>query len=182
MSYSPTVYFASIDTPRLRARRSLASAILAAGAPAAPASLVNERRTSARVLVEVLDQPGRGVAVEVIDQRLLATWICSRRMKVGTGITTANSVGLALEVVGHREHGAIAVAHQHDLRRAVEDAGVGLRDVEAAERAKGVSEPGLKRQHQQSGDEETTHGRRPLLKRRPARAARRTSGRAAIGR
>ena len=59
----------------------------------------------------------------------------------------------ALEVVGHRQHGAIAVAHQHDLRRAVEDGGIGLRDVEPAERAQRVSEPGLKRQHQESGDE-----------------------------
>ena len=40
---------------------------------------------------------------------------------------------LALVVVGHGEHGAVAVAHQHHLRGLVEQLGVGLGDVEAAE-------------------------------------------------
>ena len=42
---------------------------------------------------------------------------------------------VALEVVGHGEHGAVAVAHQRDLRGLVEELRVGLGDVEAAEGA-----------------------------------------------
>ena len=72
MSYSPTVYCASIFTPRLSCQ--LASRPSAATPPAAD---IGERpglvhRRPARVLVEVLDQPRRGVRVEVIDQRLVA--------------------------------------------------------------------------------------------------------------
>jgi hypothetical protein len=43
-------------------------------------------------------------------------------------------LGIATEVIRHRQHRAIAVAHQHDLRGAVEQLRVGARDVEAAER------------------------------------------------
>ena len=47
---------------------------------------------------------------------------------------------VALEVVGHRQHRAVGVAHQHDLRGPVEDLRVGLGDVEAAESGGALSE------------------------------------------
>ena len=39
---------------------------------------------------------------------------------------------VALEVVRHRYNGAPAVAHEHDLRGAVEQAGIGPGDIKAA--------------------------------------------------
>ncbi len=50
-------------------------------------------------------------------------------------MTTANSFGSPAEVVGHRENGLVLVAHEHDLRGVIEEAGVRLGDVETAERA-----------------------------------------------
>ena len=89
--------------------------------------------TAHGIVVEVLDQPRRRVGVEVIDQRLLADVdllaLEQRRHRNHDG----ELLRLALEVVRHRHHGAIAVAHQHDLRGLVEQLGVGLGDVEAAE-------------------------------------------------
>ena len=72
MSYSPTVYCASIVTPRLSAR--WAPARPAATPPAADIGSARclVHRRPARILVEVLDQARRGVGVEVIDERLVA--------------------------------------------------------------------------------------------------------------
>ena len=54
-------------------------------------------------------------------------------MNVGTGTTRANSRGSPSIVVGHGDDGVVAVAGQHHLRGLVEEFGVGLGDVEAAE-------------------------------------------------
>src|SRR3954452_18166424 len=44
--------------------------------------------------------------------------------------------GVALEIVGHRHDGPILIADDYDLRRAVENLRVALRDVEAAKRVR----------------------------------------------
>ena len=58
---------------------------------------------------------------------------------------------IAAEVVGHRDHRAVAVADQHHLRGFVEERGVGLGDVEAAEgvgaRRGAEGEPGGEQEH-----------------------------------
>ena len=71
MSYSPTVYCASIVTPSALASCA-ASRVFAAAAGAAAIGIMRSIIPVARIRVEVLDEPRRRVGVEVIDQRLLA--------------------------------------------------------------------------------------------------------------
>ena len=72
MSYSPTVYCASIVTPSAfaRSRRRCGAATPALAPPSPPSRSVIA--AFARVRVEVLDQPRRRVRVEMIDERFLA--------------------------------------------------------------------------------------------------------------
>ena len=53
--------------------------------------------------------------------------------KSGDGDDDGELFQFALEVVRHGEDGAVAVAHQDHLRGLIEQLGVGLGDVEAAE-------------------------------------------------
>ena len=118
---------------------------------------LGHRIDHARVGIEVLHQPRRGVRVEVLEQLpltdvdLLALQHRRHRdhqRELGQGPAV---------VVAHGEHGAIAVTHQRHLRRVVEQLGVGLPHVEAAEREGG----GRVQQHQQGHDqkrEDTTDG------------------------
>ena len=66
---------------------------------------------------------------------LFVTWICPRSMKVGTGMTTANSVGSPWKSFAIVMTVFVVMAHEHDLGRHVEKLGVGLGDVEAAKGA-----------------------------------------------
>ena len=97
MSYSPTVYCASIVTPRLRARALVCADAAAMSAPQRRWRHAGRIARSHGFVVEVLDQPRRRVGVEVIDSALSPTWICSRCRNVGTGMTTANSFGSPLK-------------------------------------------------------------------------------------
>ena len=131
-------------TPRLRA----AASAPGHHAPPPPRRRPPSARASrhpARVRVEVLDQPRRRIGVEVIDERLVADVdllaLQERRHRNDDG----ELLQVALEVVGHRHHRAIAVAHQHDLRGLVEQLGVGLGDVEAAEAEQRRRRPGDQR-------------------------------------
>ncbi len=93
-------------------------------------------RSCAWIGIEILDQPRRGIGVEMID---------------GLGVDDADLVfldegrhrndegeftGLALVVARHGDRGLLAVARENDLGGFVEQLGVGLGDVEAAERAR----------------------------------------------
>ena len=109
---------------RLRARR-LSFGRPRLGGPPRAVALVARRLLRARIRIEVLDQPRRRERVEVIDERF-----CRRcgsapfSSTVGTGTTIANSLGSPWKSLAMRQHGAVAVAHQHDLRGAVEELGV----------------------------------------------------------
>jgi hypothetical protein len=59
---------------------------------------------------------------------------------------------LALVVVGHGEHGLVVVAGEHHLGGAVEELGVGLGDVEPAERQGGRGPRDGERGGDDSGD------------------------------
>ena len=77
---------------------------------------------------------------------------------------------VAPEVVGHRQHRAIAVAHQHHLGGAVEQLRVGARDVEAAEGGKRIREQ--QDAHCERDDEqEAFHERTPEVTRRSTHSA-----------
>ena len=65
--------------------------------------------------------------------RVSATWICSALENGRHRDHDRELLRVALEVVGHGEDGAVAVAHQHHLGGLVEELGVGLGHVEAAE-------------------------------------------------
>ena len=131
MSYSPTVYCASILTPSAAAvapaRRSASPAT--APAPASPGRTCG----AAGVGSKYSTRRGARVGVEVVEERPLADVdllaLEERRHRDDDG----ELLGIALEVVRHREDGAVAVAHQDHLRGLVEELGVGLGDVEAAE-------------------------------------------------
>jgi hypothetical protein len=138
MSYSPTVYCASMVTPSARAR------FLGHHRRILGDSRRRHRShhlvTTAGIAVEVLDQPRRGVGVDMIDQRPLGDVDLLARDERRHGNDDGEFLRRALEVAGHRQHRAVAVAREHDLRRAVEQRRVGLRDVEAAERAQRFNE------------------------------------------
>ena len=70
---------------------------------------------------------------------------------------------LALKIVGHRHHGAVAVADDDDLRGAVENLRVALGDVEAAE---GVC---LRRGEQREDEDEAPFRHDHLLMQRQVR-------------
>ena len=83
--------------------------------------------------IEVLDQTRRGVGVEVIDQRLVADVDLLLLEEGRHRNDDGELLEVALEVVGHRQDGAVAVADQGDLRGAVKELGVRLGHVEPAE-------------------------------------------------
>ena len=85
------------------------------------------------------------------------TRIWPRSSTVGTGTTMANSSQLALVVIGHGEHGLVVVAGEHHLGGAVEELGVGLGDVEPAERQGGRGPRDGERGGDGSGDDDL-HG------------------------
>ena len=87
----------------------------------------------ARILVEVLDQPRRRVGVEMVDQRLVSDMDLLLLQDSRNRNHDRKLPGVAPEVIGHRQHRAVAVPDQHDLRRSVEQLRVGARDIEAAE-------------------------------------------------
>ena len=90
-------------------------------APATPSPSSALRRRAARVLLPVLDEARRG---ELVDARR------TRRLRQRLHVLLLEHdrhrhhqrevLGRALVVVLHRQHGARAVAHQHHLRRVVE--------------------------------------------------------------
>ena len=154
MSYSPTVYWASIVTPSALARAFTASTArpAAAGIAMVPGHFVDP----ARILVEVLDQPRRGIRIDVIDERLLGDVDLIARDEGRDGNHDGELFRIAFEVVGHRQHRAIAVAHEDDLGRLIEDRRVGTGDVEAAERAERLSE-GPETRGEGNEEQETAH-------------------------
>ena len=69
----------------------------------------------------------------MLDDRPLAHVDLPLLEEGGHGHDDGELLGIALEVVGHGEHGLILVPRQDNLRCLVEQLGVGLGDVEAAE-------------------------------------------------
>ena len=76
----------------------------------------------------------------MIDERPLSDVDLITRDEGRDGNHDGELFRIALEVVGHRQHGAIAVAHENDLGCLVEDRRVGTGDIEATERAERLSE------------------------------------------
>ena len=133
MSYSPTVYLASMVTPRLRLGGVLAGHPCA-GPPGSAGHQRHGRRIGqARVRVEVFDETRRRVGVEMVDERPVADVDLLAPQERRHRHDDGELLQAALIVVGHRQHRPIAVAHEHDLRGAVEQLGISLGDVEAAE-------------------------------------------------
>ena len=87
----------------------------------------------ARVVVVVFGQPRCAVGVDALEQRLVADMDLLAFEHLGHGNDQRELPWIALVVVEHADHGALAVAHQDDLGGLVEQPGVGLADVEAAE-------------------------------------------------
>ena len=85
----------------------------------------------------IFDQSRRRVGIQVLDYGTIADidllaldhrWYRDNNCEI---------FGVTFEVVGHRDDGAIAVANEDDLRGLVVQVGVGLGDVEPAERLRG---------------------------------------------
>ena len=135
MSYSPTVYWASIVTPRLSGSGLRGRRLGRHHERRLARHLVLEvRRGLARIRVEVLDQARRGVGVEVLEERPLADVDLPARQEGRDGHDDGELLRVALEVVGDRHDRAVAVPHEDDLRGAVKELRVALGHVEAAER------------------------------------------------
>ena len=130
MSYSPTVYWASMVTPRLLSRGFARRC--AGGAGAAPV-IVLPTRHAAGVGVEVFDQTRRRKRVQVLQHGLVAHVDLLPLDERRDGDDHRELLEIAPKVVGHRDDRAVAVPHEHDLRGLVEQLGVGLGHVEAAE-------------------------------------------------
>ena len=87
--------------------------------------------------VVIFHQARRGVGVQMVDDFLVADVdlpaFDQRRHRYHHG----KLFGIAFEIIDHGNHGLVVLARQHDLRRFVEDLGVGLGHVEAAECIRG---------------------------------------------
>ena len=126
------------DPQALRAARRRAACAGGAGAAAAPWPTTVE---AGRGLVEVLDESRRRVGVQMIEERPLGDVDLLALEEGGDGDDDGELFRIALEVVGHGEDRAVAVAHQDHLGGLVEQLGVGLGDVEAAEAEGGAGRP-----------------------------------------
>jgi hypothetical protein len=91
------------------------------------------KHDSTGVLVEILDESGRRVSIEVLDERFVTDVDLLSLEERGHGNHDRKLLQVALEVVDHRHHRPIAVTNEDDLRGLVEEFRVGLGDVEAAE-------------------------------------------------
>ena len=89
------------------------------------------------VAIEVLDQSRRRIGVEVVDDGLVADVDLVARQQRGHRDDDGEFARVALEVVRHGDHGAVAIPCEHHLRGAVEQCGVRLGDIETAERQGG---------------------------------------------
>ena len=131
MSYSPTVYCASMVTPSALARR-LTSSATEEGLAAA--ICISERYQARTGFDRSTDEAGRRVRIEVIDERLLADVNLLAFEECRHGNHNGKFPRRPLEVIRHGHHGAIAISDEHDLRRLVEQFRIRLRHVEATER------------------------------------------------
>ncbi len=172
MSYSPTVYCASIVTPRLaggglRRRRLGGHHDRRFGAP----PVLEVRRGLARVRIEVFDEARRGVGVEVLDERPLADVDLPARQERRHGNDDGELLRVAVEVVRHRQDRAVAVPHEDDLRGAVEELRVALGHVEAAERRGPDGSPRRATATGGQGREHCVSSETPRLRKGPVVAA-----------
>ncbi len=154
MSYSPTVYCASMVTPNAFAR--LAESLRRRRIvlpPSASASRTRGARTDSDRSTRRAAAP---IRIQVIDERLLADVDLLAREECRYGNDHGEFLRLALEVVRHGHHGAIAVANQHDLRRLVEQLRIRLRHVETAEAEDRRRRPGDDR-HQRDTKQRSSH-------------------------
>ena len=85
------------------------------------------------IFIEVLQQAGGGIGVEVVEQGLLGDMDLLLLQEGRDRDDDGELLRIAFEVVRHGEDRAVAVASQYYLRGLVEQAGVRLGDVEAAE-------------------------------------------------
>ena len=90
----------------------------------------------ARIRVVILDEPRRRVRVEVLEELRVADVDLLLLDRGRDRNHDRELLRVALEVASHRQHGAVAVADERDLRRPVKELRVRLRDVEAAEGAR----------------------------------------------
>src|SRR5262249_54715346 len=105
----------------------------------------------ARTSVVVFNQPWRRIAVEMIDNLLVADMDLILFDQCRNRNNYCKLFWIALEVVDHVDHGLIVLPGQNDLRRLVEDLRVGFRYVEAA---KAPGQIRLSAQEKQCGQEQ----------------------------
>jgi hypothetical protein len=108
------------------------------------------------IRVPVLDEPRRGERVEVIDRGAVADVDLVALQHDRHRHDERELARVALEVVRHREHGAIAVAHEHDLRGVVEQLRVAGGDEEPAERVRVSRE--RERETERDENRQSLHG------------------------
>ena len=88
--------------------------------------------------VEVFGQPRRAVGVDALEDLRVADMDLALLQDRRHRHDQREFGEVALEIVAHADHGAIAVAREDHLRGFVEELRVGLADVEAAEAPAGV--------------------------------------------
>ena len=137
MSYSPTVYSASIATPSAFARARFPARPGVAGRSLGHRQHRPFLDASARIPVEVLDQSRRGKRVEVIHQRFVGYVDLFALDECRHGNHHGKLARLSLEVVDHGDDGFVVAAHEYDLRRFVEQLSIGFGDIEPAKGADG---------------------------------------------
>ena len=136
MSYSPTVYSASIVTPS-----ALASALRGRRRrrrfhPRHSARHRHRPHDHAWVGVEILDQARRTVGVDLLEQFAIADMHLPLLQHDRHRHHQRELRRLALVVVHQADDGLVVMMRDHDLRRVIDQRAVGLADVEAAERAR----------------------------------------------
>ena len=89
--------------------------------------------THAGIRIVILDKTGRRVGVEMLHDRAVAHVDLFALDHRGHGDDDGEILDVALEVVGHRNHGSVIVAYEDDLGCAIEDTRVGTGHVKAAE-------------------------------------------------
>ena len=108
---------------------------------------------AARVGIEVLDEPRRAVRVDALEQLAVADADLAALEHRRHGHDQRELGQRALVVVGHADDGPVVPPDQDHLRRFVEQARVGLADVEAAEGGGGRRREGKKKRERDGNDE-----------------------------
>ena len=127
-------------------------AVIALGAGSGPPRRSAITSGRAGILIAILDEPRRREGVEVIDGLHLDHADLLPFDEGRHRDDDREFLDVALVVARHRDGGGLAVARQHHLRGVVEQLGVGLGDVEAAERGGRAGERHQLRDDRQDGD------------------------------